>query len=188
MGESVCHDSYFESPLIFWQHLAASLPRSQAFIVTIFFRNIASLIEVAASLAANDHGNGAFADGDLGVNFIGLDEVDLSRADEDVARLANLGVVRLRAIVQPVVTDYLLMTVEHPVERINMGVVVDARALTLPRFAFGQSVDGEAIIGILVKKQILGAPVRWHAIRPLLRCGDDFRIGQKLGEYRPQGG
>ena len=46
-------------------------------------------LELAAFLAANNHGNGAFADGDLGMNLIGLDEVDLSRADEDVAALPD---------------------------------------------------------------------------------------------------
>src|SRR5918995_4241455 len=81
LRECACQGSYFESSLIFWQHLAAGLPRSQAFIVTIFFRNIASLIEVAASLAANNHGNSAFADRDFGVNLIGLDQIDLPRAD-----------------------------------------------------------------------------------------------------------
>src|SRR5215471_9732885 len=79
------------------------------------------------------------------------------------------------------------MTVEHAIERVNMGVVMDAGALALARITFGQSVDSEAIIWILVKKQILGPPIGWHTIRPLLRCGDDFGIGQKLGEYRPQG-
>ena len=69
------------------------------------------------------------------------------------------------------------MTVEHAIERVDMSVVVDAGALALARIAFGQSVDGEAVIRILVKKQIFGPPVRWHAIRPLLRCGYDFRIG-----------
>src|SRR5262245_50185595 len=92
------------------QHLAAGLSRSQAFVVTIFLRNIASLVEVTASLAANNHGNGAFANGELGVNLIGFDEIDLPRADEQVARLANLGVIGLRAIVQPVVTNHFLMT------------------------------------------------------------------------------
>ncbi len=56
-----------------------------------------------------------------------------------------------------------------------------------PCVAFGQPVDGKAVIRILVKKQILCSPVRRHAIRPLLRCRDYVRIGQKLGEYRPQG-
>src|SRR5437773_6162474 len=55
--------------LVFWQHLARGLSRSQAFIVTILFRNIASLIELAAFLAANNHGNGAFTDGDLAERF-----------------------------------------------------------------------------------------------------------------------
>src|SRR5215813_2218299 len=174
-------------PLLFGQHRAAGLSRSQALVVTILFGNIASLIEVTASLAANNYSNGAFADGELGVNLIGLDEIDLSRADEHVARLANFGVIGLRAIVQAVVTNHLLMTVEHAIERVNMGVVVDAGALALARIAFGQSVDGEAVIWILVKKQILGPSLGWHAIWPLLRCRDHFRIGEKLGEYGSQG-
>src|SRR5215468_9297872 len=174
-------------PLLFWQHLAAGLSWSQAFIVPILFGNVSSLVEVTASLAANNHGNGAFADGELGVNLIGLDEINLPRANEYVTRLANFGIIGLRAIVQPVVTNHLLMTVEHAIERVNMGVVMDAGALALARIAFGQSVDGEAVIWILVKKQILGPSLGWHAIWPLLRCGDHFGIGQKLGEYRPQG-
>src|SRR5215510_6705941 len=174
-------------PLLFWQHLAAGLSWSQAFIIPILFGNVSSLVEVTTSLAANNHGYGAFADGELGVNLIGLDEIDLPRADEHVARLANFGVIGLRAIVQPVITNHFLMTVEHAIERVDMGVVVDAGTLALARIAFGQSVDGEAIIRILVKKQIFGPPVGWHTIRPLLRCRDDFRIGKKLSEYRPQG-
>src|SRR5215471_1786152 len=169
------------------QHLAAGLPRSQAFVVTILLWDIASLVEVAPSLAADNHGNSAFAHGELGVNLVGLDEIDLPRADEHVARLANFGVIGLRAIVQPVVTNHVLMTVEHAIERVDMGVVMDAGTLALARVAFGQSVDGEAVIRILVKKQIFGPPVGWHTIRPLLRCGDHFRIGEKLGEYRSQG-
>ena len=93
---------------------------------------------------------------------------DLSGADEHVAALPDFGVVRLRAIVEPVVTDHFLMSVEHAVECVNMGVVVDASAPALPRVAFGQSVDGKAVIRILVKKQILCSPVRRHAIRPVL--------------------
>src|SRR5215475_6598547 len=174
-------------PLLFWQHLAAGLSWSQAFIIPILFGNVSSLVEVTTSLAANNHGYGAFADGELGMNLIGLDEIDLPRADEHVARLANFGVIALRTIVQSVITDYLLMTVEHAVKRVNMGVVVDAGALALACIAFGQSVDGEAVIWILVKKQILGPSLGWHAIWPLLRCGDHFGIGEKLGEYRSQG-
>src|SRR5262245_21383068 len=79
------------------------------------------------------------------------------------------------------------MAVEHAVECVNMGMVVDACAPALPRVAFGQSVDRKAVIRILVKKQILGPPVGWLAIRPPLGCGDDVGIGQKFGEYRPQG-
>src|SRR5262249_60928693 len=78
------------------------------------------------------------------------------------------------------------MTVEHAIERVNMGVVVDAGALALTRIAFGQPVDSEAVIWILVKKQILGPPIGWHTIRPLLRRSDDFRIGEKLGAYGSQ--
>src|SRR5262245_27102546 len=164
-------------PLLFWQHLATGLSWSQAFIVPILFGNVSSLVEVTTSLAANNHDYGAFADGELGMNLIVLDEIDLPRADEHVALIANFVVIGLRAIVQSVIANHFLMTVEHAVKRVNMGVVVDAGALALARIAFGQSVDSEAIIWILVKKQILSPPIGWHTIRPLLRCGDDFGIG-----------
>src|ERR1041385_5382580 len=90
------------SPCLAWQlaprqHFARSLARAEAFVITVFLREVAALIEIAAFLAANDHCHGALADGDLGVDFVGLHQIDLARVDEHVARLANLGVVARRA-------------------------------------------------------------------------------------------
>jgi hypothetical protein len=76
------------------QHLARCLARAEAFVIFVFLRDVAALIKVAAFLAADDHRNGAFADCELGMNFVGLHEINFSGADEHVACLPNLGVVQ----------------------------------------------------------------------------------------------
>src|SRR6186997_3433993 len=137
---------------MFREHLATGLPRTEAFVIFIFFGDVTALVEVTPLLTADNHSDGAFTDGKLGVNFIRLYQVDLSRADEHITRFANLGVVRLRAVIEPVIADDSFASVEHAVKSVDVCMIVNACALTMPGVSLGEPVNRKAVIGIFVKQ------------------------------------
>src|SRR5581483_2111491 len=168
------------------EHLHRRLARAEALVVLVFLRIVSSLIEAAALLAADDDRDRALADGDLRVNLVRADEIDLAGADEHVARLFDHSVVGLAAVVEAIVALDALVPVEHAVERIDVSVVVDARAsaVSLPGLALGEPVDREAEVRVFVEKQILGAAVSRDAVGPMFRSRLHFGIGEQLGERR----
>ena len=86
------------------------------------------------------------------MNFIRLNQVDFARTNEHVAALADLCIVGFRAIVEAIITHDSLPAVEHAVQRVDMRVIMNARALAVPGLAFGEAVDRKAVIGIFVEK------------------------------------
>lgn len=159
------------------QHLTGGLPGAQAFIILVPFRNIAPLIEFASLLAANDHRDRPLPNGDLGMNFVGSHKIDLTRPDQLIDGFPDPRVSRLRAIIEAFVLFDPFASIEDAIECVDVRVIVNARASALPGRALGQTIDRETVIRIFVKKQILGAAIGRNAVRPRLRCLDNFRIG-----------
>src|SRR5262249_45854904 len=154
----------------------------------VFLRIVSSLIEAAALLAADDDRDRALADGDLGMNLVGPDEIDLARADEHVARLFDHRVAGLAAVVEALVALDALAAVEHAVERVDVRVIMDARApaVSLARRSLGESVDREAEVRVFVEKQILRAAFGRDAVGPAPRGFLHLGIGKQLGQDRAE--
>ena len=59
------------------------------------------------------------------------------------------------------------MAVQHAIQCVDVRVIVNARALTLPRVTFGQAVYGKTIVGIFIEQQVFRPPIGGNTVRPV---------------------
>ena len=114
------------------------------------------------------------------MNLVRFYEIYLPGGYQRIGGLFDLGVIGSGAIVDPLVALHLFTAVQHPVEGVDMGMIMDARAPSLSGLPLGQAVDGEFVDWVFIENQVLSPSVLRDTVRPILGRLDDLGVSKQL--------